>query len=254
MAAQAGVRYSLKNPYSYAQSNLIGFVNIIELAKNKKIKHFIYASSSSVYGYSRNKLYKESHQVDHPMQLYAATKRSNELIAHSYSSLFKLPTTGLRFFTVYGPWGRPDMSIFMFVKNILQNKTINIFNYGNHERSFTFIDDIVNGIIKLLNKTPKRKTLNKKNKLFPDNSYAPFEIINLGSDKSVKLMDLIKKIEYLLNKKSKKKFLKIQPGDIQTTKAEISKIKYFDKNFGKTNIDEGLKKFIKWFKEYYKYK
>ena len=254
LAAQAGVRYSIKNPYEYAKSNLVGFVNVIELAKIKKIKHFIYASSSSVYGYSKKKYYKEDDPVDHPMQLYAATKRSNELIAHAYSSLFDLPVTGLRFFTVYGPWGRPDMSIFMFVKNILRRKKIQIFNFGNHERSFTYIDDIVEGIISLIDKIPKKRIIDNKKKLSPANSYAPFRILNLGSDKSVKLMTLINKIENLLNIKSKKKFLKIQQGDIKTTKANINKIKKINKNFGKTRINEGLEKFINWFKDYYKIK
>jgi UDP-glucuronate 4-epimerase len=254
LAAQAGVRYSIKNPYEYAKSNLVGFVNVIELAKIKKIKHFIYASSSSVYGYSKKKYYKEDDPVDHPMQLYAATKRSNELIAHAYSSLFDLPVTGLRFFTVYGPWGRPDMSIFMFVKNILKRKKIQIFNFGNHERSFTYIDDIVEGIISLIDKIPKKRIIDNKKKLSPANSYAPFRILNLGSDKSVKLMTLINKIENLLNIKSKKKFLKIQQGDIKTTKANINKIKKINKNFGKIKINEGLEKFIDWFKDYYKIK
>jgi UDP-glucuronate 4-epimerase len=254
LAAQAGVRYSIKNPYEYAKSNLVGFVNVIELAKIKKIKHFIYASSSSVYGYSKKKYYEEDDPVDHPMQLYAATKRSNELIAHAYSSLFNLPVTGLRFFTVYGPWGRPDMSIFMFVKNILKRKKIQIFNFGNHERSFTYIDDIVEGIISLIDKIPKKRIIDNKKKLSPANSYAPFRILNLGSDKSVKLMTLINKIENLLNIKSKKKFLKIQQGDIKTTKANINKIKKINKNFGKTKINEGLEKFINWFKDYYKIK
>ena len=255
LAAQAGVRYSLKNPHAYVNSNLVGFVNIIELAKRKKIKHFLYASSSSVYGHSKKNLYKETDQVNHPLQLYAATKRSNELIAHSYSSLFNLPTTGMRFFTVYGTWGRPDMSIFMFVKNIIENKKIDIFNYGKHERSFTYIDDIVEGICSLIKKIPK-KNLKKKNKkiLNVDESFAPYNIVNLGNDKSVKLMNLISKIEKLLSKKSKKKLLKIQPGDIFKTKANIVKLKNINSKFPKTQINEGLIKFIDWYKKYYKIK
>ena len=255
LAAQAGVRYSLKNPHAYVNSNLVGFVNIIELAKKKKIKHLLYASSSSVYGYSKKDIYEETDNVDHPIQLYAATKRSNELIAHSYSSLFNLPTTGLRFFTVYGPWGRPDMSIFLFVKNIIEKKPINIFNFGKHERSFTYIDDIVNGIYILINKIPK-KQITKKNKknLRVDESYAPYNIINLGNDKSVKLMDLVEKIEIILGKKSKKKFLKIQPGDISKTKASVKKLKLVNKGFSKTNINTGLVKFIEWYKKYYNIK
>ncbi len=255
LAAQAGVRYSLKNPHAYVNSNLVGFVNTIELAKRKKIKHFLYASSSSVYGYSKKNLYKETDQVNHPLQLYAATKRSNELIAHSYSSLFNLPTTGMRFFTVYGTWGRPDMSIFMFVKNIIENKKIDIFNYGKHERSFTYIDDIVEGICSLIKKIPK-KNLQKKNKkiLNVDESFAPYNIVNLGNDKSVKLMDLILRIEKLLSKKSKKKLLKIQPGDIFKTKANIVKLKNINNKFPKTQINDGLIKFIDWYKKYYKIK
>ena len=255
LAAQAGVRYSIQNPHAYVSSNLVGFVNIIELAKQKKIKHLLYASSSSVYGHSTKDLYEETDQVDHPIQLYAATKRSNELIAHSYSSLFDLPTTGLRFFTVYGTWGRPDMSIFLFVKSIIEKKPINIFNFGNHERSFTYIDDIVNGICSLINKIPK-KQINKKNKkkLRVDESYAPYNIINLGNDKSVKLMSLVEKIEIILGKKSKKKFLKIQPGDISKTKAGVKKLKLVNKGFSKTNIQTGLVKFIEWYKKYYNIK
>ena len=253
LAAQAGVRYSIENPHAYVSSNLVGFVNIIELAKKKKIKHLLYASSSSVYGYSKKELYEETDRVDHPIQLYAATKRSNELIAHSYSSLFDLPTTGLRFFTVYGTWGRPDMSIFLFVKNIIEKKPINIFNFGKHERSFTYVDDIVNGICSLINKIPK-KQITKKNKkvLRVDESYAPYNIINLGNDKSVKLMDLVEKIEKILGKISKKKFLKIQPGDISKTKAGVKKLKLVNKGFSKTNIQTGLVKFIDWYKKYYK--
>ncbi len=255
LAAQAGVRYSLKNPHAYVNSNLVGFVNIIELAKRKKIKHFLYASSSSVYGYSKKDLYKETDHVNHPLQLYAATKRSNELIAHSYSSLFNLPTTGMRFFTVYGTWGRPDMSIFMFVKNIIENKKIDIFNYGKHERSFTYVDDIVDGVCSLIKKVPKKNLL-KKNKKFlnVDESFAPYNLVNLGNDRSVKLMDLINRIEKLLAKKSKKKLLKIQPGDIFKTKANIVKLKNINNKFPKTQINDGLIKFIDWYKKYYKIK
>ena len=215
MAAQAGVRYSLINPRSYINSNLLGFFNVIELCKLYKIKRLVYASTSSVYGLNKKTPFKEESSADHPLQLYAATKRSNELIAHSYSCLFNLETIGLRFFTVYGPWGRPDMALFKFVKNIINKKTIDVYNYGNHNRDFTYIDDIVSGIDLLVKS--KKIFKQKPKKIKSHTSVFPFRIFNIGNSKSVKLMDYIKIIEKNLNMKAKKKYLPLQKGDIKIT-------------------------------------
>lgn len=254
LAAQAGVRYSLINPKSYIDTNISGFFNLIDLSRKYKIKHFIYASTSSVYGLSKKMPFKESSTTDHPIQLYAATKKSNELIAHSYSYIYKLPTTGLRFFTVYGPWGRPDMALFKFTKNILSNKKIEIFNFGDHSRDFTYIDDIVQGIVKSINKIPKTnknfKFLNPK----LGESTAPFTIYNIGNGKKVKLMKYVSEIEKYLNKDAKKKYKKLQKGDIQDTHSNLQKIK---KNLGyksKTSIKIGIKNFLNWYLRYYKIK
>lgn len=243
LAAQAGVRYSIQNPEAYVKSNLVGFANILENCKNNKVKHLLYASTSSVYGSNTKFPYKEKHRADHPIQFYAATKRSNELMAHSYSHLFKLPTTGLRFFTVYGPWGRPDMALYKFTKNIIQNKYIDLYNKGNHSRSFTYIDDIVFAIISLLKKTPKIKRNSKK---------APFRIINIGNDKSETLMNYVKVIEKKLNKKAKKKLLPLQKGDIKSTVADITLLKNTTKFKPKTSISDGISKFIDWYLMYNK--
>ena len=243
LAAQAGVRYSIQNPEAYVKSNLVGFANILENCKNNKVKHLLYASTSSVYGSNTKFPYKEKHRTDHPIQFYAATKRSNELMAHSYSHLFKLPTTGLRFFTVYGPWGRPDMALYKFTKNIIQNKYIDLYNKGNHSRSFTYIDDIVFAIISLLKKIPKIKKNSKK---------APFRIINIGNDKSETLMNYVKVIEKKLNKKAKKKLLPLQKGDIKSTVADITLLKNTTKFKPKTSISDGISKFIDWYLMYNK--
>jgi len=251
LAAQAGVRYSLKNPYAYIQNNLIGFFNILHMSKEFKIKHLIYASTSSVYGMNKKLPFREDQGVNHPLQLYAATKRSNELMAHSYSYLYRLPTTGLRFFTVYGPWGRPDMALFLFVRNILKNRSINIFNNGNHKRDFTYIDDIVDGIYKIIFKIPKSTDLKI---LKANNSSAPFRVLNIGNSKKVKLSSFIKEIENNLGVKAKKKYLSLQKGDVIETWSntrEISKITNFK---SKTTYKIGIKKFIKWFKKYYQIK
>jgi UDP-glucuronate 4-epimerase len=251
LAAQAGVRYSLKNPYAYIDNNLVGFFNILHMSKEFKIRHLIYASTSSVYGMNKKLPFAENQGVNHPLQLYAATKRANELMAHSYSYLYQLPTTGLRFFTVYGPWGRPDMALFLFVSNILKNKPINIFNNGKHKRDFTYIDDIVNGIFKTIFKIPNNSNLKI---LKPNNSFAPFRILNIGNSKKVKLSSFIKEIENNLGVKAKKKYLNLQKGDVIDTWSntrEISKITNFT---SKTNYKTGIKKFIKWFKKYYQIK
>lgn len=254
LAAQAGVRHSLKKPMDYITSNIIGFANILECCKRKKINHLIYASTSSVYGSNGKIPFYENDSCDHPLSVYAASKKSNESMAHAYSYLYNLPTTGLRFFTVYGPWGRPDMSPFKFTKAILSNKPIYIFNYGNHSRDFTYIDDIVNGIIKVINKKP---TNNKKwNNKKPDlgSSLSPWNIYNIGNGKPVKLMDYINAIEIALNKKAKKKFLPRQPGDVLDTLANTKKLKNKFLYKSKTNIKTGVKKFIQWYVDYYKIK
>ena len=252
LAAQAGVRYSISNPDKYISSNIVGFFNVIELSKKYKIKHLVYASTSSVYGDRYNLPLKEFYPATNPIQLYAATKRSNELIAHSYSHLFNLPTTGIRFFTVYGPWGRPDMALFKFTKSILNNKKIEVFNYGKHSRDFTYIDDIVKGILLILNKIPKKNnaSYNKRETL----STAAFDIYNIGNSKRVNLKNYIKEIEKNLNIKSKKKYLKLQPGDIKDTLSSTIKL---NKATGyKANVDfkEGVKRFINWYLSYYKVK
>lgn len=254
LAAQAGVRYSLINPDAYAHTNLIGFFNILDLCRKYKIEHLIYASTSSVYGDNEKMPFKENHIADHPIQFYAATKRSNEIMAHSYSILYKLRTTGLRFFTVYGPWSRPDMSLLKFAKNISKNKKIDLFNYGNHTRDFTYVDDVVNGIFNIIK---SKKKILKKNNLNNNPSSSKnglFEIYNIGSEKPIKLIKYIELIEKYLGKKAKFKKLPLQKGDILNT---FSSTKKLNKHFNykpNTKIEIGIKNFISWFKNYYKYK
>ena len=248
LAAQAGVRYSVTKPEAYIASNINGYFNILNLSKKFKVKHFVFASSSSVYG-SLNKFpFKENYNVSHPTQLYAATKVSNELMAHAFSSLYNLPTTGLRFFTVYGPYGRPDMSLFKFVNNIFKNKPITVFNKGNHSRDFTYIDDITYSINLIIKKIPKRKRSNLSE------INAPYRIVNIGGNKSVKLNKYISLIEKIIGKKAKKKYLGLQMGDVIKTQACNKKIKNIIKFAPKTKLKEGLKKYIIWFKQYYKIK
>ncbi len=240
LAAQAGVRYSLKAPEKYINSNLNGFFNIIEEAKIRKIKHFIFASTSSVYGYSNNFPLDESFNTDEPLTLYAATKKSNEVIAYSYSNLYNLHCTGLRFFTVYGPYGRPDMALFKFTKNIIKNKYIELFNSGNHTRDFTYIDDVVISIYKLLKK-PSRKKI-------------PYQILNICSNNPISLKNFIKIIEKNLNLKAKIKNLELQKGDVKKTHGNNLKINNYLKNYKMVNIEDGISKFIIWYKSYYKIK
>jgi len=251
LAAQAGVRYSVSNPQSYVQSNLLGFVNILELSRKYKIKHLIYASSSSVYGINKKKIFSEKDLAGHPINLYAATKRSNEIIAHSYSYLHKLPTTGLRFFTVYGPWGRPDMAYYSFVKNLYENKKINIHNFGKHKRDFSYIDLIVDGIYEVFLKT-KKNIKKKLNKQSPDLRNGLFEIYNLATGQPKKLMTFIKTIEKITGKKFKKNYIAMQPGDIENTFADTKKFKLNFNSSNKTSFENGLNNFITWYKKYYK--
>ena len=251
LAAQAGVRYSLKNPLAYIKSNIDGFANILENSKKYKIENFVYASSSSVYGANTRIPFSEHDSVNHPLSVYAATKISNELMAHAYSHLYKLPTTGLRFFTVYGPWGRPDMALFKFTKNILEDKTIDVFNNGEHTRDFTFIDDVVYGIIKTLDHPAASNVDWSGNQPDPASSKAPWRIYNIGNNKTIQLMDYIKSLENTLGKKAKINFLPLQPGDVLDTNANIDNLKEKFNYQPKTSIEDGVFKFIKWYKDYY---
>lgn len=251
LGAQAGVRYSLINPYCYIDSNIVGFLNIVEASRRNKIKHFVFASSSSVYGANTKMPYSVHQNVDHPLSLYAATKKSNELIAHTYAHLYKLPCTGLRFFTVYGPWGRPDMALFIFTKAITKGKTINVFNYGKMQRDFTYIDDIVEGVVRVLKKIPKPDL--KWDSTRPDAgaSYAPYKIYNIGNHNPVNLMDVITLLEENIGKKAKIHFEPMQPGDVPSTYADIDDL-IEDVNFvPKTSFEEGTKRFIQWYKDFY---
>ena len=250
-AAQAGIRFSLKKPEEYIKSNLSGFFNILNLSNKFKISHLIYASSSSVYGSNKKLPYKEKDSADHPLQLYAATKRSNELMAHSYSSLYNLPTTGLRFFTVYGPFGRPDMALYKFVKNIIFNKQIEIYNNGKHLRDFTYIDDAVDVVFKTLKKIPKKSEF-RIIKQDPSESNAPFRIINVGSNRPINLLACISLIEKIIGKRAIKKFMPPQKGDALKTQSSQKKIKQILGYESHTKFEDGLLSFINWFKIYYK--
>ncbi len=254
LAAQAGVRYSLENPDAYFKSNLKGFYNLLEASKINKVKHLISASSSSVYGINDFSKFSNTVATGHPIQLYAATKRSNELMGHAYSHLYKLPTTFIRLFTVYGPWGRPDMSLFLFVKNILNNKPIYVFNNGKHSRDFTYVEDIVEGISKVTKKIPKGNKKWNSKLLDQSNSIAPFKIINLGSGRKIKLMKYIKIIEKILNKKANVVFQIIQKGDIKDTLSDLKDTKKYISYKPKIKVEEGIRRFIEWYKSYYKIK
>ena len=251
LAAQAGVRYSIENPDAYLKSNIIGFGNILECCRNYKVEHLVYASTSSVYGANTKMPFSEHESVNHPLSLYAATKKSNELMAHSYSYLFNIPTTGLRFFTVYGPWGRPDMALFKFTRSILDDKPIDVFNYGKHTRDFTFIDDIVDGIIKTLDNNAIGN--NDWDSDFPDpaTSKAPWCVYNIGNSKPVQLMEYVGALEKVLNKKAKINYLPLQAGDVPDTFAST---KNLQKNFNykpSTSVFDGVTKFVSWYKDYY---
>ena len=251
LAAQAGVRYSLENPKAYISSNIVGFCNILECCKKYPVKNFIYASSSSVYGGNKKLPFSETSNVDHPVSLYAATKKSNELIAHTYSHLYEIPCTGLRFFTVYGEWGRPDMAPMIFAKAIYDNKPIKIFNNGLMKRDFTYINDIIECIIKLINKPAKgNKNFDAINP-DPSTSWCPHQIFNLGNNKTVKLMDFISILENEIGKKALKEFVPMQPGDVQETFANTENIFEYIGFKPSTNIQTGIKEFISWYKQYY---
>ena len=252
LAAQAGVRYSLQNPSTYIQSNIVGFGNILECCKNFHIEHLIYASSSSVYGGNTKFPFSEDDPVDHPVSLYAATKRSNELMAHTYSHLYDLPTTGLRFFTVYGPWGRPDMALFIFTKSIIEGKPIDIYNHGNMIRDFTYVDDVIEGIKLLINKAPTKDESFKTFSPTSSRSWSPFRIFNIGNSNPVSLISYIEAIEKSLNLKAKKNFVDMQPGDVSKTFADTNLLEDWIKFRPSTTISNGVGKFIAWYKDYYK--
>ena len=252
LAAQAGVRYSIKNPSTYIQSNIVGFGNILECCKSFDIEHLIYASSSSVYGGNTKFPFSENDAVDHPVSLYAATKRSNELMAHTYSHLYNLPTTGLRFFTVYGPWGRPDMALFIFTKSIIEGKSIDIFNHGNMIRDFTYVDDVIKGINLLLSKSPDKNELFKTASPIPSQSWAPFRIFNVGNSNPVSLKSYIEAIEKSLNLKAKKNFVDMQPGDVSKTYSDTKLLEDWINFRPSTSISDGVGMFISWYKDYYK--
>jgi UDP-glucuronate 4-epimerase len=254
LAAQAGVRYSIENPYTYIDSNIVGFINILEGSRHSEVNHLVYASSSSVYGLNETMPFSTHHNVDHPISLYAASKKSNELMAHTYSYLFNLPTTGLRFFTVYGPWGRPDMALFLFTKAILEGKSIDVFNHGNMKRDFTYIDDIVEGIVRVIDSPPAPNDKWSGATPDPSGSVAPYALYNIGNSNPVKLMDFIEAIEKSLGKTAQKNFLPLQQGDVPATWADVEDL---TKNLGykpETDVKVGIERFVKWYLEYYGYK
>lgn len=254
LAAQAGVRYSLENPRAYIDSNIVGFVNILECCRHYDVKHLIYASSSSVYGANTSKPFSTSDNIDHPLSLYAATKKSNELMAHTYSHLYNLPTTGLRFFTVYGPWGRPDMALFKFTKAIVNDETIDVYNHGNMMRDFTYVDDIVEAISRLVKKPAQPNPDWSGSHPDPSSSYAPYKIYNIGNNSPVRLMEFVEAIENKLNKTAKKNYMDLQPGDVPETYANVDDL-FRDIDFKpETTIQDGVNKFIDWYLDYYSIK
>lgn len=254
LAAQAGVRYSLTNPYAYLDSNMHGFLNILEACRHAKPKHLVYASSSSVYGANTKMPFSVHHNVDHPISLYAASKKSNELMAHTYAALYNLPTTGLRFFTVYGPFGRPDMALFLFTKAILEGKPIDVYNHGNMKRDFTYIDDIVEGIVRILTVIPKANLTWDGNKPDPATSFAPYKLYNIGNNQPVQLLDFISVLENKIGKKAIKNLMPIQEGDVPETYADVDDLMR-DAGFKpSTKIEDGIGKFVDWYKEYYNIK
>lgn len=249
LAAQAGVRYSLQNPYAYVDSNLVGFANVLECCRHQEVKHLVFASSSSVYGSNKTIPFSVEDYVDYPVSLYAATKKANELMAHSYSHLYSIPTTGLRFFTVYGPWYRPDMAMFIFTKAILEDKPIPVFNYGNMQRDFTYVDDAVEGVVRVIDRIPQPG----KNKAEVEGvqTTAPYKIYNIGNNKPVNLLYLIEVMENILGKKAQKNMLPMQPGDVPITYANVDSL-MADVGFKpSTPIEVGVEKFISWYKSYY---
>ncbi|CAE09198.1 NAD-dependent epimerase [Wolinella succinogenes] len=252
LAAQAGVRYSLTNPYAYIDSNIVGFINILEGCRHFGVKHLAYASSSSVYGLNESMPFSTSDNVDHPISLYAASKKSNELMAHTYSHLYKIPTTGLRFFTVYGPWGRPDMALFLFTKAILEDRAIDVFNHGEMLRDFTYVDDIVEGVVRVIDNPPMGDPNWSGKHPNPGSSKAPYKIYNIGNNSPVRLMDFITEIEKNLGKVAKKNMLPLQMGDVPATYADVSDLVENLHYKPNTSIEEGIARFVKWYREFFR--
>ena len=252
LAAQAGVRYSIENPLAYINSNIVGFAHILEGCRHNDVEHLVYASTSSVYGANTSMPFSVHQNVDHPLSVYSASKKSNELMAHTYSHLYGLPTTGLRFFTVYGPWGRPDMALFLFTKAILSNKKIQVFNHGKHRRDFTYIDDIVEGIIHTLDNPATHNLDWDSEKPDPGSSNAPWRVYNIGNNKPVELMDYIAALEKALGKKAEKEFLPLQAGDVPETYANVDDlVEQFDYK-PTTSVEEGINRFVSWYRDYFK--
>jgi UDP-glucuronate 4-epimerase len=252
LAAQAGVRYSLINPNAYIDSNLVGFANVIEACRHHHVAHLVYASSSSVYGGNKLMPFSEQHSVDHPVSLYAATKKANELMAHAYSHLFGLPTTGLRFFTVYGPWGRPDMALFLFTKAILAGEPIQVFNHGRMVRDFTYIDDIADGVVRTLDRPPAAEAHHDTLTANPARSQAPYRVFNIGNQEPVPLMDFIAAIERHVGKPAIKHYRDLQPGDVPATHADVSALAQWTGSRPGTSVDEGVRKFVGWYRDYFR--
>ncbi len=251
LAAQAGVRYSLTNPHAYIDSNLVGFINILEGCRHHNVEHLAYASSSSVYGANTKMPFSIHDNIDHPVSLYAATKKANELMAHTYSHLYQLPTTGLRFFTVYGPWGRPDMSLFLFTRSILEGKPIDVFNYGNHRRDFTYVDDIVEGVIRVIDKSAQANPNWSSDNPDPGTSQSPYRIYNIGNNNPVHLLTFIETLETCLGKQAIKNLLPLQPGDVPDTYADVSDLVNDLGYKPATLLETGIRNFVEWYKEFY---
>lgn len=252
LAAQAGVRYSIENPIAYINSNIVGFTYILEGCRKNNVEHLVYASSSSVYGANTQMPFSIHHNIAHPLSLYAASKKSNELMAHTYSHLFNLPTTGLRFFTVYGPWGRPDMALFKFIKSIIEGEKIKVFNYGKHRRDFTFIDDIVEGIVRVTDRPAQPNENWDSDNPDPGSSIEPWRVYNIGNNNPVELMDYIKALENALGKTAEKEFLPLQPGDVPDTFADVEDLMNDCGFQPQTSVEDGIKKFVEWYLDYYK--
>ncbi|WP_028574648.1 NAD-dependent epimerase [Desulfonatronovibrio hydrogenovorans] len=252
LAAQAGVRYSLTNPQAYVDSNLVGYVNLLECCRHNNVQHFVFASSSSVYGLNETQPFSTHDNVDHPISLYAATKKSNELMAHTYAHLYGLPSTGLRFFTVYGPWGRPDMALFLFTKAILEDQPINVFNHGRMQRDFTYIDDIVEGVIRVVDKAPQGNPDWSGLDPDPSSSRAPYKIYNIGNNNPVELMDFITTLEQVLGKKARKNLLPMQPGDVPSTYADVQDLVQDLGYKPETPVKEGIMEFVGWYRDFFK--
>lgn len=252
LAAQAGVRYSLQNPHAYIQSNIVGFMNVLEACRHRGVEHLVYASSSSVYGGNRKLPFAVEDSVDHPLSLYAASKKANELMAHTYSHLYRLPTTGLRFFTVYGPWGRPDMALFQFTQRILAGEPIELFNNGQHTRDFTYIDDIVEGVIRTLDHVPGPDPNYDPRAPNPATSDAPYRVYNIGNNAPVQLLDYIEVLEQALGRKAQRRLLPLQPGDVPDTFADVSALQRDVGYAPSTPIQTGIARFVQWYRAYYK--